>query len=71
MESDINCLTESFLSQPLPSWGCLIVETHGKPIDIATVRSNVHSSLHIGVSVELQHRIVIDNYQTSFLAFHN
>lgn len=46
MGSDINCLTESSLSHPLPSPGCVIVETHAKLIEIATVRGNIHSTLH-------------------------
>lgn len=66
MESDINCLTESFLSHPLPSLECLAVETHAKLTEIATVRDIVHSALHIGVSGELQHKNVISKYHTFF-----
>lgn len=61
MKSDINYLTEFFLSHSLPLWGCLVVETHGKLIEIAMVRGNVHSSLHVGISVELQQKSFIDN----------
>lgn len=62
MGSDINCLPESFLSHPLPSLECLIVETLAKLIGIATVRSNVHSTSQTRVSVELQNKNVIGKY---------
>lgn len=62
MGSDINCLPESFLSHPLPSLECLIVETHAKLIGIATVRSSVHSALHTGISFEFQNKNVIGKY---------
>lgn len=64
MESDINCWTDFFLSHPLPSRGCLLVETLGTLIEIATVRGNVHLVVHVGISVELQHKNIIDKYQT-------
>lgn len=69
MESDINCSTQSFLSHPLPLLGRLIVETHAKLIEIATVRGSVHSTLDMEISGELQHRRVISKYQTFFSVF--
>lgn len=65
MKSDINCLTEFFLSHALPLWGCLVVETLGKLIEIVMVRGNVHSSLLVGISVELQQKSFIDNIRLS------
>lgn len=66
MGSDINCLPESFLSHPLPSLECLIVEIHARLIEIAIVRNSVHSTLHTGISIELQTNNVIRKYLNFF-----
>lgn len=50
---------EFFWSHALPSLGCSIVETHAKLIEIVRMRDSVHSTLHVRISVELQHRSVI------------